>query len=105
MSKSKWADEVEKFLASSESERKRWLAAILLALTVLARETYDPHSTGLLQPQRLRKFNELIHRLATQLRDKEAGYSGMPDATFADMMTEAIEELQIKPDSVLNILR
>jgi geranylgeranyl pyrophosphate synthase len=60
--------------------RVAWRFRAILALTILARDTYVAGSDGVADPRRLRRFNELIHRIAGR-------------QVAIDMDDEAIESL------------
>jgi hypothetical protein len=71
-------------------DRQRWLAELLFALTVLGRETYAVGSEALNEPGRMRRCNELMHRVAAQLRIEFSCAKGMSLEPFARMIaTEA----------------
>lgn len=65
----------------------------MFALTVFARDTYTVGGNGLDDPERMRRFNELIHRAVNQLRNDLSGGRGMPDDVFGQMVGEEVEAL------------
>jgi hypothetical protein len=105
MSHPSWDSETERFLALSPDNRWRWFAKLLFALTMLARGTYVVGGSGLADPDRMRRFNELTHRAAQQLKNFAAGYQGMPDAMFLRAVGEELEALGIKPQGLVEMLR
>ena len=105
MSHSLWDSESERFLTLSPDNRWRWFAKLLFALTMLARGTYVIGGSGLVDPDRMRRFNELTHRTAQQLKNFAAGSQGMPDTTFLKGVGEELEALGIKPQGLVEMLR
>ncbi len=58
-------------------------------LTVAARDTYEVGTEHVVDPARLRRFNELQHRLAAQVAKCAAGDSErMPDDIIIAMVVE-----------------
>jgi hypothetical protein len=90
---STWEDEIQRFLALTGLARQKWLADLLFALTVFARDTYAVGGNGLDDPERMRRFNELMHRTVTQLRNEVSGSRGLPDDVFGKMVGEEMEAL------------
>lgn len=93
MNSSTWESEIQRFLALTGVARQRWLADLLFALTVFARDTYTVGGNGLDDPERMRRYNELIHRSVNQLRNELSGSHGMPDDIFGKMVSEEAEVL------------
>jgi hypothetical protein len=78
----------------------------MFALTVFARSTYTAGGEGVDDPSKLRRFNELSHRVASQLRDTAVvRENGRPNDVFVRLLTEAIRELGIQPNSLLDYVR
>ena len=100
-----WDDEAARYLAVDESARQQWLARLLFALTVFARGTYTVGENGLDDPARMRRFNELMHRTASQLRDHLESSPGRPDEAFLRIVGEEIAVLNIAIADVLGTLR
>jgi hypothetical protein len=100
-----WDAEMTRYLTLSHDLRLRWLAELLSALTIFARMTYTVGGEGLDEPERLRRFNELFHRVAGQLRDAATGNPGRPDDVFIKTLTAAIDELSINHSNLLAYLR
>ena len=98
-------NELKHYLAMPIEERWQWLARLLFALTMLARGTYTVGGAGLQQPELLRMYNEVIHRIASQLRDKATSHRGMPDDVFVKALAEMIASLGINPDDLVGILK
>ncbi len=67
---------------------------LLFALTVFARDTYTVGGNGLDDPARMRRFNELMHRTVTQLRNEISGNPGLPNDVFGKMVSQEVDELR-----------
>jgi hypothetical protein len=102
---SAWESETARFIGLSLEERWRWFARLLFALTMLARTTYVVGGDGLIQPERMRRFNELTHRVAQQLADLAAGSQGIPDVPFLKGVGEEIVALDLKRDWLIERLK
>jgi hypothetical protein len=85
---STWEIEIQRFLALVDGARQKWLMDLLFALTVFARDTYTVGGNNLDDPERMRRFNELMHRTVTQLRNEVSGSPGLPNDVFAKMVSE-----------------
>ncbi|HEY8261591.1 MAG TPA: hypothetical protein VIG55_10305 [Methylosinus sp.] len=73
--------------------RVAWRLRAILALTILARDTYVAGSDDIVDPRRLRRFNELMHRIAGRQVAIE-----MDDAaveSFFELIGEASSELGV----------
>ena len=93
MTNPSWNIEIQRFLGAAGHSRQKWLVDLLYALTVFARDTYTVGGTGVDSPERLRRFNELMHRAAGKLRDELVGCSGMPDDLFVRMIMAEADSL------------
>ena len=89
-----WESEIRRFLTLTGFARQRWLADLLFALTVFARDTYTVGGNGLDDPERMRRYNELMHRTVNQLRKDFTGGRGMPDDVFGKLVSEEAEVLR-----------
>jgi hypothetical protein len=72
----------------SNADKAHFLAVLAHELTVGARGTYEMGTTGVLQPEVLRGFNELQHRVTASLRDHLRGTPGMPLEVVLEMLTQ-----------------
>jgi hypothetical protein len=93
VSSSTWESEIQRFLALSSGARQKWLMDLLFALTVFARDTYTVGGNSLDDPARMRRFNELMHRTVTQLRNEISGTPALPNDVFAKMVSEEVGAL------------
>jgi hypothetical protein len=100
-----WNTEIARYLALDGVGRSKWMANLLFVLTMYARDTYTVGGTGLDDPARMRRFNELTHRAVTQLRNQVNERSGLPEETFAQMIGVGIEELGLKDGYVVEELK
>ena len=105
MSNIDWDNETTRFLGLAPEKRGAWLASVAFALTVLARGAYAKSDIGVDEPERLRSFNELLHRVTSQLRDTLAGRVGRPDEVFVKLLTAALDEVRVNPRDLLAYLR
>ncbi|WP_313917131.1 hypothetical protein [Tahibacter sp.] len=95
----------ESFCEASREQKALVLARLLRALGVVGRETYVPGEDGLSDPARLRRLNELSHRIANKLVEVlAASDTGMPDATFLQFLALALEEVEIHPDTLESLM-
>jgi hypothetical protein len=105
MNGSAWESETARFLQLPPDDRWRWFARLLFALTMFARNTYVVGGEGLADPKKMRRFNELTHRAAQQLKNFATGNSGMPDITFLRGLGIEMAMLDIKPEGLVEMLR
>lgn len=55
------------FSSYSLGEKREFLAQLMYELTVVARDDYAPGEAGLTDPERVRRINEVQHRLSAFL--------------------------------------
>lgn len=90
-----WDQEFAEYLGSSSAARVRWLAHLAFALTVCARNTYEVQTDDLVDPQSMRRFNELQHRVIGELRSELDGVGGRSLDLFLLLVREATRELRL----------
>jgi hypothetical protein len=100
-----WQSEIQRFQALASSARQKWLVDLLFALTVFARDTYTVGGNSLDDPTRMRRFNELLHRTASQLRNEVSGTPGLPNDEFGKMVSEQIDALGFSIDDLRKLVR
>jgi len=88
-----------------DAARQRWVASLLYELTTLARDTYTVAGDGLDDPNRMRRFNELIRRTAGQLHDDMNRRLARPYETFLKMVGEEVGSLGVSADKLGERLR
>jgi hypothetical protein len=72
----------------SNAQKVHFLAVLAHELTVSARGTYEVGTTGVLEPEVLREFNEIEHRVTGSLRSHLGRTAGMPLDAVLKMLTE-----------------
>lgn len=70
----------------SDAQKIRFLATLAHELTVCARGTYEAGTRRVLEPELLRSYNELQHRVTGSLRDYQRGKEGMPLSVVLEML-------------------
>ncbi|HVS72464.1 MAG TPA: hypothetical protein VHQ47_14510 [Phycisphaerae bacterium] len=83
---------IDVFLSFAADEQAQQLALWSHAATIDARGTYIPGVEGVADPVRLRRFNELQHRIAGRLLAATEGRK-IDDGDFAAMVAEAARDL------------
>jgi hypothetical protein len=100
-----WNSELLRFREIGLLGQLQWLSQLIFLLTMFARETYEPGADGVVAPERLRRFNELVHRVAAfQKKIANSWSEGLPDEALFRMLADRLEEFRIAPDSVLSLL-
>jgi hypothetical protein len=83
------------FSALSSDEQAGLVAQWSHLLTIDARDTYIPGTQGIADPVRLRGFNEIQHRVSSQLLSiLEADDKRCPDDVFLNNLVESAQELR-----------
>jgi hypothetical protein len=89
---------LEQYSALSKKQMMLFLSALAAELTVRARATYIPNSDGVENPQRLREFNELQHRVTAHVRDLISDRrERFPDAVICQIIWQGVHDLKIEP--------
>ncbi|HKS29413.1 MAG TPA: hypothetical protein VJS44_16400 [Pyrinomonadaceae bacterium] len=60
-------DAIALFSSYSLEEQREFLTRLIHELTVLARDSYEVGKDGLTNPQRMRRINEVQHRISANL--------------------------------------
>jgi hypothetical protein len=88
---------VETFCKYSSQEKTEFLLLLAHALTVLARETYEAGGHGLTEPSRLRRINEVQHRvLGSLIALRRGGRKRYPDDVVVRLILEHPEDLELQ---------
>ncbi|MBL1265289.1 hypothetical protein [Candidatus Methylomicrobium oryzae] len=99
-----WKTVLEKYLKLDTFHQVTWLSNLLYIISMMARSTYEAGTEKVIQPELLRRYNELLHRISTQQFFIARGVlNRMPDDVFFEMIYEEIEYLGIT-SSVINLL-
>jgi hypothetical protein len=89
---------LDKYSSLSKRQRLTFLSRLAAELTVCARDTYVAGSNRVAEPERLREFNELQHRITGHLRDLTAGNRDRyPDDVICGIIFEGMRELNTEP--------
>jgi hypothetical protein len=77
------------FVSYSSKEKEEFIAHLIHTLTIIARDSYEVGGDGLTNPQRVRRINELQHRvsdfLCASLSDNQNRY---PDDDLVRIILE-----------------
>jgi hypothetical protein len=88
---------INTFSHYSPQEKNDFLLQLAHALTIIARDTYEVEGEGLTQPARLRRLNEVQHRIASFLvalmRQDGQRY---PDDVLVRLILEHAEDLELQ---------
>jgi hypothetical protein len=80
---------VSVFVSFSSEEKKEFLAQLMYELTLIVRDSYETGRDGLCNPQRVRRANEVQHRVSAflwaALRDDPQRY---PDDVLVRLILE-----------------
>lgn len=105
MSTRTWHSELARFRQLSQLEQLAWLSQLVHLLSMFARGTYEAGADGVLQAKELRRFNELIHRIATFMKKVARGDSeGVPDNDLFEMIERELGGLGVQHEEVLKRL-
>ena len=86
------------YLASTRDDQLLWLAAAIRYVSMVARGTYVPDGDDLEDPKRMRKLNEIVHRISDHLLSRiDTGRSGIPDDIFFDYLSVATDAVNLRP--------
>lgn len=72
----------------SNAQKAQFLAVLAHELTVCARGTYEAGTMRVLQPELLRAYNELQHRVTASLRDYQREKEGIPLSVVLEMLKD-----------------
>jgi hypothetical protein len=70
----------------SREEKAALVARIAAELTICARDTYEVGTNNVLDPQLLRAYNELLHRVTAAVSDTLLGVEGYSLETILDLI-------------------
>lgn len=88
---------IETFSGYSSQEKVDFLLHLAHALSILARDTYEVGSDGLTDPPRLRRINELQHRvLSFLIALKKNDAKRYPDDILMRLILEHPDDLELQ---------
>lgn len=100
-----WPSELARFRQLSQLEQLAWLSQLVHLISMFARGTYEVGADGVLQPKELRRFNELLHRIATFMKKVARGDNeGMPDSDVFELIERELGGLGVQAQEVLKRL-
>ena len=100
-----WQSELQRFRAMNSTEQLIWLSQLLHLISMFARDTYEVGTEGVADPSGLRRFNELIHRVATfQKKVARSDAHGVPDDALFELLETELKTLNIAADDVITRL-
>jgi len=96
-----WIKESEKFSRLNKEHQMRWIANLMLLITIFSRDLYSIKDQKIIF-EKFRIYNEVMHRVSSQLLDisKEKSQR-MPDKIFFEILSEQIGELKFNIDEYL----
>ncbi|OWQ44330.1 hypothetical protein CDL60_24715 [Roseateles noduli] len=100
-----WTSELERFLALPRADQIIWLSRLIHLITVYARDTYEVGTDEVVHPANLRRFNELIHRVASFQRNVAENSPGIPPEVLFAMVEEQLASLGVDCSHPLDSLQ
>ena len=105
MSTRTWQSELQRFREMNSTDQLIWLSQLLHLISMFARDTYEVGTEGVVNPSGLRRFNELIHRVATfQKKVAKSDAHGVPDEVIFNLLETELETLHVAADDVISRL-
>ncbi|WP_031496184.1 hypothetical protein [Bryobacter aggregatus] len=68
--------------------KNAFLAKVAFELTIRGRDTYEPGTSGVSEPNRLRALNEVMHRLTKRMFKRISGNDDLNETEFWKALTE-----------------
>jgi len=100
-----WEEELAKFSKMVQSQKIIWLSRLLFFVSMFARDTYQVGTDYVEQPEKIRKYNELLHRIASyQLEIAINKEVRKPDQQFFLMLAAAIDEVGINVSTLVGVM-
>lgn len=94
------------FSSASREQQIRWISSLLFQISIFARGTYEVGTEDLTDPQRMRRFNELFHRITLhQLALFDDNPKRFSDEIFFQFLSEAIQEVGLRRSDVLKFVK
>jgi hypothetical protein len=90
-------DAIDTFSNYSPQEKIDFLVQLAHTLTILARDTYEVGGEGLTQPSRLRRINEVQHRvLGFVMAMRKQGAKRYPDEVLVRLILEHADDFTLQ---------
>jgi len=98
-----WIEELSRFSSLDQKQKILWLCKLLFYISMFARDTYQEGTEQVDKPEVLRKYNELLHRIASfQLEINENNRK--LDEQFFMMLADAVNNVGLNITSLLEKL-
>lgn len=105
MSERSWPAELQRFRTKSQIDQILWSSQLLHLISMFARDTFEVGTDGVSKPGNLRRFNELVHRVATfQKKIATASEHGMPDEDVFALLARELSALDVPAEEILRRL-
>ena len=101
-----WESERNRFHSLSQLDQMGWLSHAMVLISICARGTYVAGTDRVSDPKRLRRFNELMHRLAgaaSHLAWNDDQRIPVPDLFLS--LQHSLRELGVADEDFLDHLR
>ncbi|WP_431260868.1 hypothetical protein ACQ86G_12615 [Roseateles chitinivorans] len=102
---STWPSELARFLALQRRDQIIWLSRLIHLISMYARDTYEVGTDDVVHPANLRRFNELIHRVASLQRSVAESSPGRPPEALFAMVEEQLASLGVDSSHLLDSLQ
>ena len=100
-----WSKELDRFRKMTQEQQVAWFSHLLFWLSMFARGTYEVGTDGVSKPRELRRFNEVLHRLASQqLKIAKADTARIPDDQMFKLLEEETSALAVDTSELLKRL-
>jgi hypothetical protein len=101
-----WSKELDRFRKMMPEQQLAWFSQLLFWLSMFARDTYEVGTDGVSKPHELRRFNEVLHRLASQqLKIAKADTARRPDDQIFKFLEEETSALAVDTSELLKRLQ
>jgi hypothetical protein len=100
-----WSKELDRFRTMTQAQQLAWFSQLLFLLSMFARDTYKMGTDGVSKPRELRRFNEVLHRLASQqLKIAKGDMARIPDDQMFQLLEEETSALAVDTRELLKRL-
>lgn len=104
--KNAWQSKQLWFSSQSREQQIRWLSRLLFQISIFARDTYEVGTDNLTDPPRMRRFNELMHRVSLHLvAFIDDDLNRFSDEIFFRFLAEALQEVGLRRSDVLKFVK